>query len=108
MTRDQIARQTRSSLKRKKEELMSNAPVEKSRIEVMKALANKYKESKFNKDKFISFSEFYNVNKDIYPWLKKESLRWHIRENMNDTTNLQKTNQNILQSFNTNQSQVRT
>ena len=112
MTREQIASKTRSSLKRKKEELITNAPIKKARIQVMKALANKYKDScKINKDKINNFTEFYKVNKDIYPWLRKESLRWHIREDIiTDTTStkLQKTNQNILQSFNTNQSQVRT
>ena len=112
MTRDQTACQTRSSLKRKKEQLISNAPIKKARIQVMKALANKYKDScKINKDKINSFTEFYKVNKDIYPWLRKESLRWHIREDnisTDTTTKLQKIIQNILQSFNTNQSQVRT
>jgi len=110
-----VSIKTRSSLKRKKEQLISNAPIKKARIEMMKQLATKFKKSKLNKDKVTYFNEFYKVQKDIYPWLKKESLRWHIRASevtkttaMKDTTNLPENNQNTLHSFNINQSQVRT
>ena len=72
---------TRSSLKRKKQELISNAPIKKARIQVMKELATKFKESNLNKDKVNNYTKFYKLQKDIYPWLKKESLRWHIRNN---------------------------
>ena len=116
MPTEQIVSITRSSLKRKKEELISNAPIKKARIQVMKQLATKFKESRINKDKVNFFTEFYNVQKNIYPWLKKESLRWHIcaLENhadtsvMIDTTRLQEINKSILQSFNTKQRQVHT
>ena len=71
---------TRSSLERKKQELISNAPIKKARIQVMKELISKFKESNLNKDKVNNFSKFYQLQKFIYPWLKKESLRWHIRD----------------------------
>ena len=107
---------TRSSLKRKKQELISNAPIKKARIQVMKELATKFKESNLNKDKVNNYTKFYKLQKDIYPWLKKESLRWHIRVSgvtkettvMKDTTKLPESNESILHSFNINQSQVRT
>ena len=104
---------TRSSLERKKQELISNAPIKKARIQVMKELATKFKESNLNKDN--KFTKFNQLQKDIYPWLKKESLRLHIHASgitkettvMKDTTKLQESNESILHSFNINQSQVR-
>ena len=104
---------TRSSLKRKKQELISNAPIKKARIQVMKELATKFKESNLNKDN--KFTKFNQLQKDIYPWLKKEPLRLHIHASgitkettvMKDTTKLQESNESILHSFNINQSQVR-
>ena len=52
---------TRSSLKRKKQELIYNAPIKKARIQVMKELATKFKESNLNKDKVNNFSKFYQL-----------------------------------------------
>ena len=57
MTREQIAAKTRFSLKRKKQELISNTPVKRARIQVMKELATKFKKSKINK--INNFTEFY-------------------------------------------------
>ena len=39
---------TRSSLKRKKQELIFNAPIKKARIQVMKELATKFEEKNLN------------------------------------------------------------
>ena len=46
MTREQIATKTRFSLKRKKQQLISNTPVKRARIQVMKELATKFKKVK--------------------------------------------------------------
>ena len=70
----------------------------------MKELATKFKKSKLNKDKVNNFTEFYILQKDIYPWLKEESLRWHICASevtkettvMKDTTNLQHSNESNI------------
>ena len=75
--------------------MISNAPIKKARIQVMKELATKFKESNLNKDN--KFTKFNQLQKDIYPWLKKESLRLHIHASgitkettvMKDTTKLQ-------------------
>ena len=40
-------------------------------MQMMKELATKFKKGKINKDKGSYFNEFYNVQKDIYPWVKK-------------------------------------
>ncbi len=85
-----------------------------ARIQVMKELATKFKESNLNKDAVNNFTKFYQLQKDIYPWLKKESLRWHICASevtkettvMKRTTKLQESNESVLHSFNINQSQV--
>ena len=66
-------------LKRKGRDIpKDNAPAKKARVVMMKQLAKEY-----NKDNNITyyFNCFYEKNKIIYPWLKKDALRWHIRAN---------------------------
>lgn len=60
-----VSIKTRSSLKRKKEQLISNAPIKKARIEMMKQLATKFKKSKLNKDKVTYFNESCPDSPDI-------------------------------------------
>jgi len=87
---------TRSQLKRKALELQTNAPVKKARVDRMKELAAMFeKGKKSNNNNSNYFNTFYVENKLIYPWLTKESLRWHIRvkKQVNiDTTNQEECN----------------
>ncbi len=82
---------TRNQLKRKALELQTNAPVKKARVNKMKELAEMFeKEKKINSNNSNYFNEFYVTQKLIYPWLSKESLRWHTRVKKKvkiDTTN---------------------
>ena len=73
----------RNPLKRKGRDIpKDNAPAKKARVVMMKQLAKEYNKDK-NKDNNITyyFNCFYEKNKLIYPWLKKDTLRWHIRAN---------------------------
>ena len=81
--------------KRKALELQSNAPVKKARVSKMKELATMFKTVNRNNDSNKSnyFNSFFIKQKVVYPWLSKESLRWHVRalnsqnkENMITTT----------------------
>ena len=77
MPTKKILHLTRSGKKRKMIELESNAPIKKARLLFMKKLGSEYLNSQHN-GKFW-FNTFYEEQKIIYPWLKKEPLRWHIR-----------------------------
>ena len=66
-------------MKRKGAAFDTNAPTKRARIALMKQLAKKYKKSKINKvNVYDYFNRFYVENKLIFPWLKKDTLRWHI------------------------------
>ena len=86
---------TRNQRKRKALELQTNAPVKKARVSKMKELATMFKTVNRNNDSNKSnyFNSFFIKQKVVYPWLIKESLRWHVRalnsqnkENMITTT----------------------
>ena len=68
---------SRSQRKQKLIELEHNAPIKTAHLLVMKGLALEYLKSN-NNGKF-SFDKFYKEKRNIYPWLKKELLQWHIR-----------------------------
>ena len=68
---------TRSQRKNKIIHLEQNAPIKRARLLVMKRLASEYLSSDFN-GKF-QYDIFYKQSSNVYPWLKKELLRWHIR-----------------------------
>ena len=68
----------------------TDAPTKRARITLMKQLAKKYEKSKINKvNVYDYFNCFYVENKLIFPWLKKDTLRRHIRaiNKKEDTTN---------------------
>ena len=86
---------TRNQRKRKALELQTNAPVKKARVSKMKELATMFKTVNRNNhsNKSNYFNTFFIEQKVVYPWLSKESLRWHVRalnsqnkENMITTT----------------------
>ena len=68
---------TRSQRKQKILDQEQNAPIKRARLLVMKRLASEYLSSDLN-GKF-QYDTFYKQSKKVYPWLKKELLRWHIR-----------------------------
>ena len=100
---------TRNQQKRKALELKTNAPVKKARVAKMKELALMYeKESTSSNNNSNYFNDFYLREKLVYPWLTKESLRWHVRvkKKLNiDTTSIDKcTNKTVtLESVSTDQ-----
>ena len=57
--------------------LETNAAIKRARLLVMKRLAKEFLSSDMN-GKF-HYEVLYKQNKNVYPWLKKELLRWHIR-----------------------------
>lgn len=85
---------TRASHKRKLAENASNKANKKVRVNKMKELAGKFIKSKRSKEDKIYLDLFYKQNKLLYPWLKKESLRWHIRH--------QRTTKEVQQATTTN------
>ena len=71
---------TRNQQKRKALELKTNAPVKKARVAKMKELALMYeKENTSSNNNSNYFNDFFLREKLVYPWLTKESLRWHVR-----------------------------
>ena len=65
---------------RKSVELASSRLERRARVVKMKNLATKFcREHCFDGDNCNSFQKYYIEQKLIYPWLKKESLRWHVR-----------------------------
>ena len=80
---------TRRASKRKLQELQHNAPIKKARLSLMKKLGTEYLKVDHNiRNNKFRFNKYYDEKKLIYPWLKKESLRWHIRQfNKDNCTN---------------------
>ena len=80
----------RNPLKRKCAAVDTDAATKRARVTLMKQMAKKYKKNKIDKvNVYTYFNCFYEENKLIFPWLKKDTLRWHIRainkkENTND------------------------
>ena len=68
---------TRSQQKQRLLDLETNAAIKRARLVVMKRLAKEFLSTDMN-GKF-HYDVFYKQNKNVYPWLKKELLRWHIR-----------------------------
>ena len=68
---------TRSQQKQRLLDLKKNAAIKQARLLVMKRLAKEFLSTDMN-GKF-HYDAFYKQNKNVYPWLKKELLRWHIR-----------------------------
>ena len=73
-------RVTRLGRKRHNEELGRDAPQKKARVKLMKELATKYvnKSNKLIVKDTRYFNNYYNEKKMVFPWLAKESLRWHV------------------------------
>ena len=80
---------TRRGSKRKLQELQHNAPIKKARLSLMKKLGAEYLKLDHNiRNNKFCFNKVYDDKTCIYPWLKKESLRWHIRQfNKDNCTN---------------------
>ena len=79
----------RLTKKRKINDLVNNAPTKKARVNHMKELAKNFT-SMYEKcaDKESSyFNDFYKTKKMIYPWLSKESFRWHVRKHLSNKEN---------------------
>ena len=68
---------TRSQRKNKIIHLAQNAAIKRARLLVMKRVASKYLSFDFN-GKF-QYEIFYKQSSNVYPWLKKELLRWHLK-----------------------------
>jgi len=81
----------------------------------MKKLVLEYNKVKSrSKDSDINlFHKFYTEKKIVFPWLKKETLRWHTRRSETDRSSSSTTNSSTkpkqkLASLITKQRQVRT
>ena len=72
---------SRSQRKQKLIELEHNAPIKTTHLSVMKVLASEYLKS--NNNGKLCFDKFYKEKRNIYPWLKKELLQWHSRNQHN-------------------------
>ena len=57
--------------------LKNNAPIKRARLLVMKGLASEF--LSYDVNERFCYNTFFTQKKDVYPWLKKELLRWHIR-----------------------------
>jgi len=89
----------RNPLKRKSDATKTSSPTKKARLVLMKELAEIYKNDELNKDNLCYyFNCFYEKKKLIYPWLKKDTLRWHIRA-MNKKGNVTKTTTNTTNAY---------
>ena len=76
--------------KRKINDLLNNAPTKKARVNQMKELAKTYITMIYEKcgnNKYCYFNDYYKAKKMIYPWLSKETLRWHVRKHLNNKEN---------------------
>ena len=97
---------TRLTKKRKINDLINNAPTKKARVNHMKELAKKYitMYEKCENKKSCYFNDYYKTKKMIYPWLSKETLRWHVRKYLDNKENqtppkiAQKISSNVLNS----------
>jgi len=88
MPRKELVIVTRSAQKRMNEETVTHAPVKKRRVATMKELAEEFNKNKLKNRETNFFDQFYNEHVLIFPWLKKESLRWHIRSSNGSKVNL--------------------
>ena len=68
---------TRSQQKQRFLDLQQYAAIKQARLLVMKRLATEFLSSDMN-GKF-HYDAFYKQSKNVYPWLKKGLLQWHIR-----------------------------
>ena len=104
---------TRASHKRRLHDNKLNYSAKKAKVEMMKMLVveyNKVKSLNNVNNTCCTLQGFYDEKKILFPWLKKETLRWHVRnpktsKTTTDTTTEAKHN---LKSFVIQQSQVRT
>ena len=80
---------TRLAKKRKINDLINNAPAKKARIKQMTELAEEYTTNyeKCGNNQYNYFNNYYKEKKMIYPWLNKETLRWHFRKYLNSKKN---------------------
>ena len=82
---------TRASRKRKLDENRQNYSSKRAKIMMMKKLVadynklNKKKSCKANNDYYLLHS-FYEEKKVLFPWLKKECFRWHVRQSKGNDT----------------------
>ena len=105
---------TRASYKRRLIENKVNYSSKKAKVKLMKELVLQYNKLRsLNKvnNNYSLFQNFYEEKKVLFPWLKKESLRWHLRKSIS-TNNMEATVTTTpkpkLASLVMKQSQVRT
>ena len=55
--------------------------MKRAHIKQMKELAEEFvnKSDKNSNTRYNYFNKFYHDRKLLFPWLEKESLRWHVR-----------------------------
>jgi len=90
---------TRESHKRKLDENRRNYSSKKAKIIMMKKLATEYKRLKNNSNtnnNYYLLNSFYDEKKILFPWLKKESFRWHVRQSENNETPPDSTDESII------------
>ena len=66
---------------------------------MMKKLATEYKRLKNNSNtnnNYYLLNSFYDEKKILFPWLKKESFRWHVRQSENNETPPDSTDESII------------
>ena len=80
---------TRASHKRRLHENKINYSSKKAKVTLMKELVLQYDKLKsLNKvNNHSLFQSFYDEKKILFPWLKKETLRWHVRKSKTTSTN---------------------
>ena len=81
---------TRASYKRRLIENKVNYSSKKAKVKLMKELVLQYNKLRsLNKvnNNYSLFQNFYDEKKVLFPWLKKESLRWHVRMSKSISTN---------------------
>ena len=109
---------TRADCKRRLHENHMNYTSKKMRVSMMKGLVLEYNKIKCkNKVDTNLFHNFYIEKKVLFPWLKKESLRWHVqKKEVKDTSSTTsdnsstnpKSTKDTSGSLIINQSQIRT
>ena len=105
---------TRVSHKRRLHENKVNYSSKKAKVKLMKELVLQYNKLRsLNKvnNNYSLFQNFYDEKEVLFPWLKKESLRWHVQKSTS-TNNMEATVTTTpkpkLASLVMKQSQVRT
>ena len=82
---------TGTSNKRRLHENKVNYSSKKAKVKLMKELVLQYNKlrslNKVNNNSYSFFQCFYDEKKVLFPWLKKESLRWHLRMSKSISTN---------------------